>query len=225
MNIPPTAFDDLIKTLLIEAEQPPMPPSDGGEGGDTAMPDDAGQGEEMPPDDMGVEEEEPLKPEELELAKFAVRAINFNIKSKDVHKLSLKYQGHTIPFEKISDFFEQTKAVKPVLGFLEHMMNKYEGLGSKWTEQPEVAGKKITDKIDAFNAVANPDEKLDNGKRVYWVRIILNALLKGDPSYNLVTSDVTPESLPEIFNKLKMDFGYDTRGLRKQLGLRGPGVF
>lgn len=227
-----TNFDDLVNSLLLEAGAPPASPSDdeeipmpgGEEGGDAGAP----NGEEMPPnpgeEDLGIEEE-PTKPEELELAKFAIRAINFNIKSKDVHKMSLKYKGKTIPFENLSDFFEETKAVKPVLGFIEHMMNRYEGLGSKWTEQPEVAGKSITDKLTAFDQVANTDERLDNGKRVYWVRIILNALLKGDPSYNLVTSDVTPESIGEIFNKLKMDFGYDTRGLRKQLGMRGPGTF
>ena len=176
-------------------------------------------GEEMP-----MDEEPPPAPEELELAKMAIRALNFNVKGKDMHKFSLKFKGQQIPFEKISDFFEQTKAVRPVLGFVEYVMDKYEGISSRWTEQPEIRGKSILSKIQAFNAVGEGDEQLDNGKRVYWTRIILNCLLHGDPSYNIVSSDVDESTVGEIFNKLKQDFGYDTRGLRKQVDVHGPGT-
>lgn len=219
-----TLFDSYVNALLTEAEKPPVPPQAGGE--DMG---DEGEGGEMPEgEDMGEEmpmEDEPLpSPEELELAKMAIRALNFNVKGKDMHKFSLKFKRQQIPFEKISDFFEQTKAVRPVLGFVEHVMDKYEGISSRWTEQPEIRGKSVLAKIKAFNAVGEGDEKLDNGKRVYWTRIILNCLLHGDPSYNIVSSDVDESTVGEIFNKLKQDFGYDTRGLRKQIDVHGPGT-
>jgi hypothetical protein len=216
-------FEKYINELLLEAEKPPAPPQAGGEQGEGGeMPegeDPNAGGEPMP-----MEDETLPAPEELELAKLAIRALNFNAKGKNMHKYSLSFKGTQIPFEKISDFFEQTKAVRPVLGFVEHVMDKYEGISSRWTEQPEIRGKSILDKIKAFNAVGQGDEKLDNGKRVYWVRIILNCLLRGDPSYNIVSSDVDETTVDEIFNKLKQDYGYDTRGLRKQVDVHGPGT-
>jgi hypothetical protein len=178
-------------------------------------PEDNSDGQEQPGMDetMPMPEQEPVAPEEIELAKLAVRALYFNAASKNLHNKKLKYKGEVIPFEKISDFFEETKAILPVLYFVEKLMDSYEGLASKWTEREEVKGKSIIDKIEAFSAVSNDDEKLDNGKRVYWTRIILNCLLNGSPDYNLVISDINEDTIPEIFNMLKQHFGRDTRGM------------
>mgnify|MGYP003653171502 CR=1 FL=1 len=230
-----TEFNKLILQLLTEAEKPPLPPSSPeGEGGSPA---EAGGEGEAPPmeggdeefnlDDAGMDEleEEPALPEEIELAKLAVRSLYFNPESKSVHKYALRIGGEKIPFEKISDYFEETKNWKPILGFVEHIMDKFEGLSSKWTEQPDVRGKGILDKIKDYNKDASLDEQLDNGKRSTWVRIIINALLYGRPSYNLSISDVNEKNLKEIYRKLKQDFGEDSRGLMPNNDLRGPGVF
>jgi hypothetical protein len=228
-----TKFDLFINSLKTVYEAAPPPPGGmGGEDDSGGMPPEGGDMGDGSEGDMGgmedtaIEPVEPVPPEELELAKLAVRALYFNAGSKDMHTWTLKYHGHTIPFEKISDFFEQTKKILPVLGFVERVMDHYEGSSSKWSEKPEVKGKGIIEKIRAFNAVAHPDEKLDNGKRLYWTRIILNCLIDGNPDFNLTIADVTEENLPEIFNMLKQHFGRDTRGMTPPgMDLRSPGNF
>jgi hypothetical protein len=236
-----TKFNDLITSLLLEASNPPpkAPSTESNKGGDdenegdaNAAQDDANIGgedalDEFNADDVDLDdlEEEPVEPEELELAKMAIRALYFNPDSKSVHRFVLKIGDRRIPFEKISDYFEETKNWKPVLGFIEHIMDKFEGMGSKWTEQPEIRGKGILDKIKLFNQDAPLEEHLDNGKRIYWVRIILNALLYGKPTYNLNTADVNEKNIKEIYRKLKQDFGRDSRGLWPNNDLRAPGNF
>lgn len=228
-------FDIFCEKIILEATPPQGAPDQGGQGG---PPQGGGNAPMKGENEVGVdlsnpemedgsdieEEEEPVYLEELELAKLATRALYFNVESKDVHKFHINYKGEEIPFEKLPDFFEQTKRCDVVLGFIEYVMDKYEGFASKWTEEPEIKGKSIVDKIKAINAVAKPEEKLERGKRVYWTRIILNCFLFGNPDYNLVISDVNPDNINEIFDMLKQHFGHDSRGLRQNINLGAPGV-
>jgi hypothetical protein len=213
-------FDELVRKFLIEAggEMPPVE-DDGAASGEEGIPPDAVGGEDMPPDEP-AEPAKPASPEEMELAQLAIRALNFNIHSKDVNQYHFTVDGQTYPFEEISDYFERTKHWRPVLRFIEWVMNKFEGISSKWTERPEFRGKNILAKIDEFNK--DPDQLLDNSKRMFWTKIIINCLLHSDPSFNLVGTDVTEQNLPEIFNLLKQHFGRNTRGLFSQ-EIPGPG--
>jgi hypothetical protein len=197
-------FESYIHRILFEQEEgdaPPAPPE-----GDA------------PPEQQGLESEiipepEQTFPEEIELAKLAIRAIYFNPSSKDVHNLKLKTEGREIPFEMISDYYEKTKDILPVLGFIEWAMDKYEGVSSKWTEDPEFKGKNIIQKIINYNKKLPEDQKLDNGKRVYWTRIILNCLLNGNPNFNINIGDVNEKTIKEVFRLLNQHFSGDTRGL------------
>ncbi len=221
-------FDELYQKLLLEAEQPPAPPSAGGTAGTAPTPNEetAGEGdmsEEMPPDEFL--DDDPVSPEELELAKLAIRAMYFNTDSKDVHQFSLKDKGNKIPFEEIPDYFEETKRWQPIIAFVEYVMDKFEGFSSKWSEQPEIRGRKILDKIKHFNKNVSEEEKLDNGKRLYWVRIIINCMLHGRPTENLTIGDVNEVNIKEIFDMLKMHYGNDTRGIMPGKNIRAPGVF
>jgi len=222
-------FNRLYRSIIKEADedqQAAVAPPGAASMADSNAEGDIDVSQEDPAPDVAAVPEEPVAPEELELAKLAVRALYFNAESKDLHDKKLRYKGRVIPFEKISDEFERHKIVLPVLFFVEKLMDHYEGKASKWTERPEIKGKSIIDKIRAFNAVAKGDEQLDNGKRVYWTRIILNCLLDGTPAENLVISDVNEQNLHEIFNFLKQQYGGDTRGLTPtNIDLRSPGVF
>jgi hypothetical protein len=222
-------FDKYIYKLMVEAG-PPKPdeedetPSSGGE----EMPPDGGEDLSGELDqEMPMMPEKLVFPEEIELAKLAIRALYFNKDSKDTHNLKMRVDKQQIPFEKIPDYFEKTKNILSVLGFVEWVMDKYEGLASKWTEQPKIKGKSITDKIKYFQSL--PDDKvLDNGKRVYWTRIILNALIQGSPSMNINIGDVNEQNITEVFRLLKQHFGRDTRGLISpdvEQSLEGPGIF
>lgn len=218
-------FDKYVLKVFSEAETPEQSPE---------MPQDApenqGEGDtpptdEMPPDE-GYGAPEAISPEELELAKLAVRAIYFNVGSKDLHRLKLKVGEEIIPFEKIPDYYERTKKIIPILGFVEWAMDKYEGMSSKWTEDPSFKGLGIVDKIKKYNQELPPEQKLDNGKRGYWTRIILNCLLRGSANFNLNISDITEQNIKEVFRLLKQEFGRDTRGLfSTDLDTSGPGTF
>lgn len=225
-------FDQLYLTLLKEAEEDMDTPPDVGGGGDNE-----GGGEEEGgglPDEMDMdamadnidsEPEEPVNPEEIELAKVAVRAIYFNLNSKDVHQYKLKVGDDLIPFEKIPDYFEETKQWKPVLAFIEHIMDKFEGTASKWAEEKEIDGKPIIQKIKIMNRRIPEEERLDNAKRLYWVRIILNCILSGKPTENMNIGDITERNLPEVFSMLKLHYGADTRGIVGSEESQSPGVF
>ena len=124
----PQLFDKFIYRLIHEAENPdeqdeqelpsenPEDPekSDGGE--DDLM---GELDQELP-----VAPNKPVFPEELELAKLAIRALYFNKDSKDVHNLKLKMGKQIIPFERIVDYFEKTKKIVPILSFVEWVMDK-----------------------------------------------------------------------------------------------------
>lgn len=232
-----TKFDRLYTNIIVEADKL-LPkfgsPLDNNEDEQQGTPeqgqdpsqDQPEQDEQGLPDDLDLDAlgitQANISPEELELGKMAVRAANFNIHSKDVHQYSMIVNGKNIPFEKISDYFEETKNWKPVLKFVEWVMNKYEGSNSKWSEEQELLGKSILQKIKELNKdKSDPDKLLDNAKRITWVRIILNTLLRSDPSLNLVGTDVTEQNLPEIFNMLKYKFNNNSRGLFSQ-ELKGP---
>ena len=215
-------FDALVKMILGEAdiEQPSMAGNMPSPDGSSEAP---GAQDEEPLPEEPAEPENPVPPEELELANLAVRAMNFNIHSKDVNQYRFTVEGQTYPFAELSDYFEKTKNWRPVLRFIEWVMNKFEGISSKWTERPEFKGKHIISKIDDMNKdQSNPDILLDNSKRMAWVKIIINCLLHSDPSFNLVGSDITEKNLPEIFNLLKQHFGQNTRGLFSA-EIPGPG--
>jgi len=212
-------FERYIQKLFLEQEAPANaegtpppspPPNEGAEGADLSS-------EIMP-------ETEKTFPEEIELAKLAVRAIYFNPSSKDVHKLKLKIDNREIPFEMISDYYETTKNIIPILGFVEWVMNQYEGVSNNWMYQPEISGNSIIKKIKQFNKKLSPEQKLDNGKRIYWTRIILNCLLDGRSNFNLNIGDINEKTIKEVFRLLNQHFSGDTRGLfpGKQLN-NGPG--
>lgn len=214
-------FEKYIYKILLEQEAPTPPtPDEGGEGESAPNPEEEDlSGEIMP-------EPEEVYPEELELAKLAIRAIYFNPSSKDVHKLKLRIGEHEIPFEMISDYFEKTKSMVPILGFIEWAMDKYEGISSKWTEDPDVRGKNIIQKIKEFNKELPKEQRLDNGKRVYWTRIILNCLLHGNPNFNINIGDVNEKTIKEVFRLLNQHFSGDTRGLFPNMdNSRGPATF
>jgi hypothetical protein len=238
------ALNDLTKDILLEAT-PPLPPPDkkeggeeqGGEGGDAAPGGEGGGEGEFDLDSIGEDDldamgdiskpiDEKVFPEEIELAKLAVRALYFNPASKSTHRYILNVDGQKVPFEKVADYFEKTKNWKPILGFVEFVMDKFEGLSSKWTERPEIRGKGILDKINTYNNENLPEEeRLDNGKRVYWARIILNCLLHGKATYNINMSEVNEKNIKEVYRKLKQDFARDSRGLLPDADLKGPGIF
>ena len=217
-----TKFNNLWKKIIAEAELPEFgnKPDESAPNNDPAQADPA-----MDPevDLSGLEElDASVPPEEIELGKLAVRALNFNTQSKDVHQYNINVNGNKIPFEKISDYFEQTKNWKPVLQFVEWVMNKYEGQNSKWSEEKGLLGKSIVQKIAILNRdKSDPSKLLDTSKRITWTRIILNCLLHSDPSFNLVGTDITEENLPDIFNLLKQHFNNNSRGLFST-ELKGP---
>lgn len=243
------SLDNGVKTFLenvISEATPPLPPkqnqNQGGdeEGDDKNIKGNDGDvpsgGEDGGQFDIGADElgelddlskliDEKVYPEEIELAKLAVRALYFNPSSKSTHRYVLNVDGEKIPFEKVSDYFEKTKNWKPILGFVEFVMDKFEGLASKWTEKPEIRGKGILDKIKTYTHDLPEDEQLDNGKRVYWARIILNCLLYGKATYNINMSDVNEKNIKEVYRKLKQDFGRDSRGLMPDVNIKGPGIF
>lgn len=220
-------FDKFVLSVIIEADNQTQ--SNASENAPEAPPQenegDAPSTDEMPPED-NFEPAEIVSPEEIELAKLAVRAIYFNVNSKDLHRLKLKVGEEIIPFEKIPDYFERTKKIIPILGFVEWAMDKYEGLSSKWTEDPSFKGLGIVEKIKKYNQEMPPEQKLDNGKRGYWTRIILNCLLRGSANFNLNISDINEKNIKEVFRLLKQEFGRDTRGLfATDVDTSGPGTF
>lgn len=228
-------FDDLYLALLKEAEgdAPPIPREDEGGGSEEgdAPPAPGGEGEGLPDEvdldalEEPLEEEPESNPEEIELAKVAVRALYFNLDAKDVHQYKLKIKDDVIPFEKIPDYFEETKQWKPVLAFIEHVMDKFEGTASRWAEEKEISGKPIVQKIKILNRNIPIDQQLDDAKRIYWVRIILNCILFGKATENINIGDVTDRNIKEVFNWLKLHYGVDTRGITPSKDYQSPGVF
>jgi hypothetical protein len=212
-------FESYIHRILFEQEETDAPPPPEGEEGG------------VPPEEQGLEsevmpQEEETIPEEIELAKIAIRAIYFNAASKDVNKLKFKINNQEIPFEKISDYYENTKNVIPILGFVEWAMNKYEGSSTKWVRNPEVSGKNIIQKIKEFNKTLPEEQRIENGKRVYWTRIILNCLLHGTPNFNINIGDVNEKTIKEVFRLLNQHFSGDTRGILPNTdSYRGPATF
>jgi hypothetical protein len=222
-------FNQLYLTLLKEAEEEDdmTPPDVGGEEGGG---EEGGLPEEMNmddiPDDMaGGAEQEPVNQEEIELAKLAVRAIYFNLDSKDVHQYKLKVKDDIIPFENIPDYFEESKNWTAVLAFIEHIMDKFEGTSSKWAEEKEISGKPIIQKLKIINRGMPKEQQLDAAQRLYWTRIILNCILFGKPTENMNIGDINERNLKEIFGWLKLHYGVDTRGITGGKNHRAPGVF
>ena len=233
------AFDDLYKQLLKEAEEAgPTPPSNDEDEDAGGMPDPSAGGDaegegssdeinidDIPGEEDMEEEESDVNPEEIELARMAIRALHFNIESKDVHQFKLKLGERIIPFDKIADFFESSKQWKPILSFLEFIMDKFEGTAGHWAKEKEINGKPIIQKLAMINRDLPAEEKLPTTRRVYWVRIILNCILHGKPSDNTNIGDVDERNLDEVFSWLKMHYGSDTRGEFDGINTRAPGVF
>jgi len=214
-------FESYIHRILFEQEETDAPPPPEGAEGNVPPEEQGLESEVMP-----QEKEEEVIPEEIELAKIAIRAIYFNSASKDVNKLKFKINNREIPFEKISDYYENTKNVIPILGFVEWAMNKYEGASTKWVENPEVSGNNIMQKIKEFNKTLPEEQRLNNGKRVYWTRIILNCLLHGTPNFNINIGDVNEKTIKEVFRLLNQHFSGDTRGILPNTDdYRGPATF
>jgi hypothetical protein len=221
-------FDELYKFILREAQGDENLPDFGKPDQQPGQTQDAGS-PEAPSGGLGDDLNAQLgdldnsvPPEELELAKMAIRATNFNVNSKDIHQYKMKVNGQIIPFDEVSSYFEQTKNWQAVLKFVEWIINKYEGANSKWSEDQELLGKDIIKKIRFFNKDrSDPSKLLDNSKRIVWTRIILNALINPDPSFNINSSEVDDSNLPDIFNMLKQKFGNNSKGLFST-ELKGP---
>jgi hypothetical protein len=184
---------------------------------------DANQ-EEPPPEDLGAElsPEKPVFPEEMELAKLALQALNFNAQSKNVHVLKLKIDGREIPFERIPDYFESTKDIAPTLGFIEWAIERYEGGSSKWIRSKK---SNIIQTIKKLNTELPEEQLLDSNRRMEWTRIILNCLIKGDANFSLNISEINEKTIGEIFDSLMQTFGSDSRGMFKGLEITGPATF
>jgi hypothetical protein len=219
-------FDNLYSVVLREANEDDSQLSNFGnppEGDGQSPPQDG----ENPDEELaGLEAqlgEASAPPEEKELANLAIRALNFNSGANDVHQFKMTVNGQTIPFERIPDFFEQTKNWKAVLKFVEWVINKYEGNNSKWSEEQELTGKNIVSKIQELNKdKSDPSKLLDNPKRLTWARIILNALIHPDPSFNLSGVEVTDKNIKDIYNMMRLHFGQNTRGITNG-EVKGPG--
>ena len=95
----------------------------------------------------------------------------------------------------------------------------------KKAEEKEISGKPIIQKIKILNRNIPEEEQLDDAKRLYWARIILNCILTGKPSENMNIGDVTERNLKEIFGWLKLHYGVDTRGITGGKDHQAPGVF
>lgn len=231
-----TKFDSIINRLLLEAK---LDDSLGelddslGDNPDESSPD--GEGSQPPPEggedggeqpDMDSPEETITSPEEFELAKLAVRALFFDPQAKKVNP-------------KIYDDFETNKNVIDILGYVERLINSSESdegfrvkekLGDANLDDSgaELEGKSIGQKLKYFNK-NQKDNKLDHGRRIFWTRIILNTLKYNGNNYNLIEDDITPDTIKNIFDKLKGDFNHDTRGVFKSFdsntSAQGPGVF
>jgi hypothetical protein len=210
-------FDKYIQRFILEAKEQEE------EKETPQTPIDANQ-EELPPEDLGAElaPEKPVFPEEMELAKLALQALNFNAQSKNVHALKLKIDGREIPFERISDYFESTKDVAPILGFIEWAINRYEGGSSKWIRSKT---SNIIQTIKKLNTELPEEQLLDSNRRMEWTRIILNCLIKGDANFSLNISEVNEKTIGEIFDSLMQAFGSDSRGMFKGLDFKGPATF
>jgi hypothetical protein len=209
-----TKFDQLIKRILKEAQGDADLPDFGQPDQNSATETDSSQMDQS--EDMGVDDlalDKPNSPEETELGKLAIRALNFDIQSKDINQYKFTLpDGQTIPFEKISEYFEQTKDWRRVLRFVEWIINKYEGVNSQWASENELKGKNILQKLSALRN-RNPENQMDKSKFVIWTRIILNALINGNQSMNLSGTDVNDENIKDVFNQLKQNFGGNPRGL------------
>jgi len=229
-------FDISINSILNEASGDDSDLPDFGQSPDRASsmipPDSTLDGGGGASDDIPEEGEEEQQPdnsqlkgtnEELEYANMAVRALNFNTTEYYLLNHSLMVNGESFSVASLSDFFERTKQWKAVIQFIDWIINKFEGGNTQWVMDQELAGAPI---ITRLKAAKTKDEKgsnaIDNPKRVLWTRIILNCFLNNDHSFNLNSTDVTLQSIPDILNLLKQHFNRNTRGLFS-INLRGPG--
>jgi hypothetical protein len=225
-------FDNYILRIFTEAG--PQPQQQGEEDLSEENPEGpqggpSPEGEEgMPPEgEDGLEEElqpeAPTYPEEIILAKLAIRALHFNTKSKKLHTLKLRDGNEEIPFEKISDYFERTKQIPKILGFVEWAMNRYETSSSNWMNKIEP---NVLTQIQELNKELPDEQKLDNNNRLDWTRIILNCLLRGSPNFNVNIADVNETTIREIHNLLSQTFANDSRGMFANISdIRGPATF
>ena len=222
-------FDQYLQKLFLEAGPPPQeeeeaPPSpEGGEGAPAAPEGEAGM--EVPEDGLEAElaPEKPVFPEEMELAKLAIRALSFHAEGKNTQQLKLKIDGQQIPFEMMSNYFEKTKKNFAVLGFVEWVIDRYEGQGSNWMRRQNG---NIVSKIHKMNRELPEEQRLGSSDRLAWTRIVLNCLLQGTANFALNISEVNEKTIREIHNLLTQSFGHDSRGVFTGISdMRGPGTF
>lgn len=215
-------FENYIVKLLSEADEQPSPDAANDAGNDASGAPEEGMEGGMPAEEEELSGKQSF-PEEIVLANLAIRSLNFNIKSKNVNNLKMKINGKTIPLEKISDYYEKTKRVSHILGFIDWSMNYYEGAQSKWLEKQT---KGILREIKELNKELPEQNRLDNNDRLDWTRIILNCFLKGSPDYTVNIPDVNEDTVKEIRNMLSQAFGGDSRGILAGItNIRGPSTF
>jgi hypothetical protein len=177
-----------------DQDSAPLPePGEMGEGGDDEM------GAEMPGDPQkGVATDE-----EVELAKFAVRAVNFNSKEARYNPA-------------IYDRFEQGQNELSILAYIEKVMNQYQatGMNQRFNElaNPEYT-KGIVDKLIYLNQNKTGfGPELSDQKRRAWVGVIINAFKNGVPG-SYTEEEVTKDNAKEIFLDLAKEFGHNTKGV------------
>ena len=207
-----STFDTYIQKFFLEAGGNPDEAQQNAAPAEQDAPEGEAADEELNPEDAldDIAPEEPSYPEELELAKLAVRALQFNIQSKDVHNLKFKINGQEIPFERISDYFESTKAIYPIIGFVEWVMDRYEGSASNWMKKHRPG---IVSRLKKMKQQLPEDQLLDDNNYLEWTRIVLNSLIKGTPNSNINISEVNEKTIGEVRNALMQSYDSDTRGI------------
>jgi hypothetical protein len=179
-----------------------MPPAEG----DMDMPDD-GMG--MGGDDMGAELPPSIPPatkEEVALGILAIKALQFDPTSTTVnHNIYKDFEKH-----------------RNLLSILLYIERKIDGLNKKSSinfrfrknqmDDEHQEEDNIVQKILIASRNKDEGEGLSDTKRLIWTRIIINAFKANSNDYDITEEDVTPETINDVYNRLKVDFNHDVRG-------------
>lgn len=227
-------FEKLL-SVLYEA-LPPPPPDDDSEILNFDDNEESPQNQNLPVE--GEDSEGPAEsdedsvntPQEFELARMAIKALfakaeDFNPKIYDDFE-----EGESSP-TAILNYVESKLGVNREIDIVIEDAIKEIADERGFDYSPEtLRNKRLTDKLAYFN---QNFEGFQDAKLEFWTRIILNALRYKGNDYNLVADDLNPDSIDTIFDKLKSDFNYDTRGMFNHMvrdlstgsNISGPGVF
>lgn len=237
-------FDDLVKNILLEQSPPPPPEEDDDQNlnFDLDEPSDdleSSMGEE----DIQLDSQEIKKtPQDLELAALAINALNYNGKFNP--KIIKDYETGEGNTRQILNYIEsKVGGIQLEPEDIESMVEEQDlDLEDEQNESPSIDAnssgmdvsvledKTISDKLSYYNQY---DRRFTDEDEKFWTKIIINALKYKGQDYNMTLSDLNPNSIDEVYNKLKMDFNYDVGGMFDTFvkdritgsTLKGPGVF